>query len=66
MPSCSEINCCKKLKITDLKCRCGNQYCYIHRLPETHNCSFNFKLEQKEKDKISEQMKCINPKMIKI
>lgn len=66
MPNCSEMICCKKLKITDLKCRCGNQYCYIHRLPETHKCTFNYKLEKKEKDILTEQMKCINPKMIKI
>lgn len=66
MPNCSETNCCKKLKITDLKCRCGNKYCYIHRLPENHNCCFNFKLEQKEKHGLTEQMKCINPKIIKI
>lgn len=66
MPICSEMNCCKKLKITDFKCRCGNQYCSIHRLPETHKCNFNYKLEQNEKDRLVEQMKCINPKMIKI
>jgi predicted nucleic acid binding AN1-type Zn finger protein len=40
---CSLDKCKKKLKITDFKCRCDERFCSLHRLPETHSCSFNFK-----------------------
>tara|TARA_Y100000588_G_C14189150_1_gene897186 strand:- start:849 stop:1187 length:339 start_codon:yes stop_codon:yes gene_type:complete len=38
---CSHINCKKKLKLTDMNCRCNKRFCPIHRLPETHNCCWN-------------------------
>ena len=25
------------------KCKCMNHYCYTHKIPEKHNCQFNFK-----------------------
>ena len=31
--------CKKKLKLTDMECRCGNIYCLEHRLPEAHCCT---------------------------
>jgi hypothetical protein len=34
--------CKKKLGILDFGCRCENLYCFIHRLPEQHNCSFDY------------------------
>lgn len=34
--------CKKKLGILDFGCRCGNLYCSIHRLPEQHNCNFDY------------------------
>ena len=40
--------CNKKIKLTDMECRCGNIYCMEHRLPELHNCCFNYKKEGKE------------------
>lgn len=40
---CSFPNCKKKLKMTDVKCRCMNIYCPIHRLPESHHCDFDHK-----------------------
>jgi hypothetical protein len=43
-----------------------NVYCSNHRLPETHNCSFNYKLNQSEIHKIQEEMKCVNQKLLKI
>ena len=39
---CSHPECSKKLKMTDVKCRCENTYCAIHRLPESHNCQFDY------------------------
>jgi len=36
--------CCqKRLTLTDDDCRCGTRYCSAHRLPEAHNCSYDFR-----------------------
>ena len=58
---CNLDGCTKKLKLSDMECRCGKRFCLIHRLPEQHSCSINYKninpihLE-----------KCIGEKVIKI
>lgn len=36
--------CNKKLKLTDIKCKCEKIFCSLHRYPNMHDCSFNFKL----------------------
>jgi predicted nucleic acid binding AN1-type Zn finger protein len=42
--------CKKKLGLLGFKCKCGdNQFCAQHRVPELHNCSFDFKQEQRER-----------------
>ena len=43
---CKECN--KKLSLIDYSCRCGNFYCSKHRLPELHNCKFDYKELGKE------------------
>jgi len=40
---CAHLNCNKKLKITDMNCKCHKIFCSLHRLPEMHNCSWNHK-----------------------
>ena len=60
MSRCSVKSCNKKLKLTDMECKCGHIYCQIHRLPETHNCEYNFKA-----DKIKLEG-CVTPKIIAI
>jgi predicted nucleic acid binding AN1-type Zn finger protein len=65
-PKCSKLDCNKFLKLTDMKCRCSNTYCLSHRLPEQHNCSYNFKISKIEQNKLEEDMKCVNQKIIKI
>lgn len=65
-PKCSKPDCNKCLKITDMKCRCNNTYCTIHRLPEMHECVYDFKISKMEQDKLKEEMKCVNQKIIKI
>jgi hypothetical protein len=37
--------CCKhKLHLTDVPCgKCGDRYCMSHRLPELHQCGYDFK-----------------------
>ena len=39
---CSFPDCNKKLKMTDVTCRCEHTYCGIHRLPENHQCQFDY------------------------
>ena len=41
---CSKEGCRKKLTLVDLTilCKCGKYFCKMHRLPENHDCSFNF------------------------
>ena len=42
-PRCNHPECKKKLKLTDMPCRCKLSFCSKHRLPEQHNCRYNFK-----------------------
>ena len=42
---CAFDGCRKKLKLTDMDCKCKNRFCSLHRLPETHNCSWDPKSE---------------------
>jgi predicted nucleic acid binding AN1-type Zn finger protein len=50
MPSqrCFFENCNRKLKMSDFKCFCQNIFCIHHRLPEEHNCNFDFKTRDRE------------------
>ena len=41
---CAHNLCRKKLKLTDYKCRCGNRFCQLHRLPEMHKCNIDYKI----------------------
>jgi hypothetical protein len=63
---CFFEDCNKNLKIIDLKCKCDHIYCSNHRLPETHKCNYNYKLNSIENKKIIENMKCVNEKCIRI
>ena len=62
MPSCSH---CLKKTVIPFTCHCANVYCLKHRIPEVHNCTFDFKaagkLELTEKNP-----KMIYPKISKI
>jgi hypothetical protein len=40
---CSHVDCNKKLKLTDMSCRCEKTFCGLHRHAETHNCTFDYK-----------------------
>ena len=40
---CSREGCKKKLKLTDIECRCGLKFCSLHRYAEKHECTFNWK-----------------------
>jgi len=62
---CNYINCSKKLKISDLKCKCDSLFCSAHRLPESHDCSFNYKNDD-NKTELIESMRCVSNKIIKL
>ena len=57
---CAFDGCNKKLKLTDMKCVCCKTFCLEHRLPESHNCAYDFK----EKKIVLEKVTC--EKVIKI
>jgi predicted nucleic acid binding AN1-type Zn finger protein len=42
------IICNKKLSIFTIKCKCNSILCSIHRYPNEHNCSFNYKKKFQE------------------
>jgi len=41
--------CSKKLKLTDIECRCGLRLCSEHRYSDRHECTFDYKKQQQEK-----------------
>ena len=59
------LKCCKKkLKLTDLECRCGFIFCSKHRLPELHICTQN--LKEKNREKYLKNVKLGGGEVIKI
>lgn len=38
---CPFQNCNKKLQLVDMKCKCDHIFCSAHRLPESHQCTFD-------------------------
>ena len=60
---CAFEGCTKKLKPTDEvmgQCRCERIFCKKHRLPEQHNCTFQFIIN---KDEFIEANKCVAVKI---
>jgi len=64
MPTtCSKENCKRNIPLIEWKCRCEGKFCTKHRLPEKHNCTYNFKLTEEEQQKQRESLMCKNNKM---
>ena len=40
--------CGKSVGIFGFECRCKNMYCTKHRIPELHECTYNFKQNGKQ------------------
>lgn len=40
--------CFKKIGIFGIECRCGLFFCSLHRYPDQHNCTFDFKQHDKK------------------
>ena len=45
---CALDGCNKKITLVDYACKCANTYCRGHRVPETHNCTYDFREEHKK------------------
>ena len=61
--------CKKKIPLTmrGTPCHCGFEFCSLHRLPETHGCTFDHREKHlsSASDKIT-AMKCVADKVEKI
>lgn len=57
--------CNKKIGIRGFKCKCKYTFCKKHRLPEDHECEYNFQQEGKKKLKESNKI-VLNGKIEKI
>ncbi len=58
-PKCAFCN--KKISIVDSlssTCKCGKVYCLKHRLPENHECNYNY-LNEINKDEEIAKLKCV-------
>lgn len=67
-PRCA-VECCNKkmsLIALELSCRCGKSFCALHRMPESHNCTFDYKKDNQTKCVKIENLKCVANKIIKI
>jgi predicted nucleic acid binding AN1-type Zn finger protein len=42
-------SCNKKTKLTGITCNCGFNFCSIHRYPNEHDCTFDFKTTERLK-----------------
>jgi hypothetical protein len=42
-------NCCKKIGLTGVRCRCGYLFCSAHRYAESHSCDYDYKTNERRK-----------------
>jgi len=58
---CAFSACKKKIDIVQSltnKCKCGNIFCNMHRLPEKHNCDYDY-ISNFDKKKAIDKLKCV-------
>lgn len=54
---CKIDGCTKKLGIMPFVCRCEKEFCAKHRMPEIHQCSFDYKTSGRETlQKVNQQI----------
>jgi len=56
-------HCKSKIGSVIFNCKCEKQFCSRCRLPESHNCLFDYKLEEKRKVSL---VKVAGQKIVKI
>ena len=61
---CNYKDCNRKIKLTDFPCKCEKLFCKFHKLPEQHECEYDYK-ETSKKRKLIETMKCESVKLDK-
>ena len=71
MPSktlrCNAVDCRKKLRITDIECRCGFKFCSNHRHMNDHQCKFLINEQKKQIEELKQSMnECSFKKIDKI
>ena len=56
--------CKKKTAIGMSSCRCDMKFCMVHRLPEAHDCRYDFRANHLDtmKDQVA-NMKCVGDKV---
>ena len=62
---CQYADCRKRIKITDFACKCEKLYCKMHKSPENHECTYDYREIGLKTKKIGE-MKCVSNKMQKL
>ena len=62
---CQYADCRKRIKITEFACKCEKLYCKMHKSPENHECTYDYR-EIGLKTKKIEEMKCVSNKMQKL
>ena len=45
---CQHKGCKKKLTLMSYACQCEKKFCSEHRLPEDHDCNFDYKAQGRE------------------
>ena len=48
MPGSRCTICNKKVGLVPFVCKCSKDFCSLHRAPEDHKCTYNFKQEYTE------------------
>ena len=58
---CAHHECKKKINVVEMLscvCKCKQVFCLTHRLPERHNCTYDYNKEVDVKKEI-DKMKCV-------
>lgn len=67
---CACKGCNKKLQLfeKEITCKCEQNFCFTHRMPLAHMCTYDYKNEEEQvrDEKIIEDMRCVADKIIKI
>jgi predicted nucleic acid binding AN1-type Zn finger protein len=50
--------CGRRANGLDIVCKCGQTFCMVHRMPEDHHCSFDYK--QFERNRLMTEMERSN------
>ena len=67
---CPVDGCARFLVPSDMPCRCKRRFCMLHRHPESHACTYDFKLggsanaeeARKQREAETERMRCDSSK----